>query len=71
MNRAYRLIWSAARDAYLVAPETARGHGKSGRALAAPALVAVFCLAMSGLAQAQAQPQPASTVVPVPGAAEA
>jgi hypothetical protein len=57
MNRAYRLIWSAARNAYLVAPETARGHGKSGCAIVAPALFAMFCLAMTGLAQAQPQPQ--------------
>ncbi|MBK4738968.1 hemagglutinin repeat-containing protein [Noviherbaspirillum pedocola] len=60
MNRAFRLIWSAARGAYIVAPETARGHGKSGRAI-----TAIAALGFAGLASAQVVP--ATTVIPVPG----
>jgi len=42
MNRSYRHVWSAARGAYVIAAETARGRGKSGRAvLAATVLAAV------------------------------
>ncbi|GAA5231352.1 hypothetical protein GCM10025794_27000 [Massilia kyonggiensis] len=42
MNRSYRHVWSAARGAYVIAAETARGKGKSGRAvLAATVLAAV------------------------------
>ncbi|MFP5391040.1 MAG: filamentous hemagglutinin N-terminal domain-containing protein, partial [Gammaproteobacteria bacterium] len=71
MNRAYRHIWSAARGAYVIAPETARGHGKSGRAQRAvrtPALVASLVLAGAATAAA---PPPATTVVPVEGKANA
>jgi filamentous hemagglutinin len=63
MNRAFRLIWSAARGAYIVAPETARGPGKSGRTLST--ISAVAALGFAGLAQAQVVP--ATTVLPVPG----
>ena len=71
MNRAYRHIWSAARGAYIIAPETARGHGKAGRAVRAPALLALAAgLALTDYAAA-AGPVPATTVVPVNGKATA
>ena len=39
LNRAYRLVWSEVRNAWVVAAETARGRGKgSGRTLVAAAL---------------------------------
>ena len=70
MNHAYRLVWSACRDAYLVAPETARGHGKSGPALPAATLAILLGLALLAPAQAQ-QPLPATTVVPATAATQA
>lgn len=70
MNHAYRLVWSAARGAYVIAPETARGRGKSGRVIMVGALVTLFGLALHGLVQAQ-QPPAAPNVVPTSAATEA
>lgn len=70
MNHAYRLVWSAARGAYLIAPETARGRGKSGGTLMVGALATLFGLALHGIAQAQ-QPPAAPNVVPTSAASEA
>ena len=70
MNHAYRLVWSAARGAYLIAPETARGRGKSGATVTAGALAALFGLVLHGLVQAQ-QPPAAPNVVPASAATEA
>lgn len=70
MNHAYRLVWSAARRAYVIAPETARGRGKSGGTLMVGALVTLFGLALHGIAQAQ-QPPAAPNVVPTSAATEA
>ncbi len=54
MNRSYRHVWSAARGAYVIAAETARGKGKSGRAvLAATVLAAVLPTFAPGTAWAQ------------------
>jgi len=54
MNRSYRHVWSAARGAYVIAAETARGKGKSGRAvLAATVLAAVLPSIAPGAAWAQ------------------
>ena len=60
MNCSYRQVWSAARGAYIIAPETARGNGKSGRAVRAVALAAVVLAANHALAQGT----PATTVLP-------
>ena len=64
MNRAFRLIWSAARGACVVAPETARGRGST------ISVAAGLCttLALAGPANAQGPP---ATVIPVPGSASA
>lgn len=71
MNRAYRQVWSAARGAYIIAPETARGNGKASAALRTPALLALAAgLAIAGPAGA-AGPMPATTVVPAGGKANA
>ena len=70
MNHAYRLVWSAARGAYVIAPETARGRGKSGGTVLAGALVALFGLALHGAAQAQQAPA-APNVVPTSAATQA
>lgn len=67
MNRAYRQVWSAARGAYIIAPETARGNGKAGRAVKARAALGVLAGLVLGLPAAHAQVMPATTVVPVPG----
>ena len=56
MNRAYRHIWSAARGAYLIAPETARGKGKSGRSLVAPAAFGFLTMFAFGVPAALAGP---------------
>ena len=63
MNCSYRQVWSAARGAYIIAPETARGNGKSGRAVRAVRAVALAAtvLAANG---ALAQGTPATTVLP-------
>lgn len=53
INKAFRLVWSAARGSYIVAPESARGHGKSSRGQTtsrAWLAVLVFPLAISPLA---------------------
>src|SRR3954447_16005496 len=70
MNHAYRLVWSAARGAYVIAPETARGRGKSGGTVPAGALVALLGLALHGAAQSQ-QPPAAPNVVPTSAATQA
>jgi filamentous hemagglutinin len=57
MNRAFRLIWSVARGACVVAPETARG---SGSAICA-AIGLSTTLALAGQVRAQSPP---ATVVP-------
>ena len=66
MNRSFRQVWSAARGAYIIAPETARGNGKSGRSVRAlrPAAVLAAAVLANG---ACAQGQPATTVVPSNG----
>ncbi|MBK4736542.1 hemagglutinin repeat-containing protein [Noviherbaspirillum pedocola] len=58
MNRSFRLIWSAARGAYLVAPETARAGGRASRAILAAAT-----LLTAGLTQAQVTPVPGNAGV--------
>ncbi|MFL6715310.1 MAG: ESPR-type extended signal peptide-containing protein, partial [Burkholderiaceae bacterium] len=70
MNHAYRLVWSAARGAYVIAPETARGRGKSGGTVPAGALVALLGLALHGAAQSQ-QPPAAPNAVPTSAATQA
>lgn len=72
MNNSYRHVWSAARGAYVIAAETARGRGKAGRAVkaAGPAVVALAAgLALAGpaLAQAQSQLKTPTSVVPTGG----
>lgn len=57
MNRAFRLIWSAARGACVVAPETARGCGSTICA----AVGLCTTLALAGQVRAQSPP---ATVVP-------
>lgn len=55
MNQAYRLVWNAAQQCYLPAPETARGRGKQGGR--APVRSVALALAMlSGAASVQALP---------------
>ena len=61
MNRAFRLIWSAARGACIVAPETARG-----RASAISVAAIGLCLALVVDSDVRAQSPPA-TVAPVNG----
>lgn len=66
MNRSFRQVWSAARGAYIIAPETARGNGKSGRAVRA--VRAAGLLAGAAFAGgALAQGTPATTVLPTGG----
>lgn len=48
MNHAYRLIWNHALDAYVPAPECARGRGKQSRGKALAAAV-LYCLAFNAL----------------------
>ena len=66
MNRAFRLIWSAARGACVVAPETARGCGSAtcNAAFTGSTVAGFAALALAGEAGAQSPP---ATVVPVPG----
>ena len=59
INRAFRLVWSAARGACIVAPETARGRGTAVSISAAG-----LCAALGSAAWAQSPPP---TVVPVNG----
>ena len=70
MNRSFRQVWSAARGAYIIAPETARGNGKAGRAVRSlrPAAVLATAVLANG---ALAQGTPATTVVPTTGATTA
>lgn len=70
MNHAYRLVWSAARGAYVIAAETARGRGKSGGTVRATALAALLGLGLHGAARAQHAPA-APNVVPASSATEA
>jgi filamentous hemagglutinin family protein len=69
MNRSYRHVWSAARGAFVIAAETARGRGKSGRAVKASA--PVLAAALAGFAAvpdpAWAQIQTPTSVVPAGG----
>jgi filamentous hemagglutinin family protein len=69
MNRTYRIVWSAARGAFVVAAETARGRSKSSRSISVPSGTALaFGMGLFGLSGlAAAQVVPATTVVPVPG----
>lgn len=70
MNRAYRHIWSAAHGTYLIAPETARGKGKSGRSLVAPAafgFLAMFAFGVPAALAGPVKPPVATTVVPAVG----
>lgn len=64
MNRTYRHVWSAARGAYVIAAENARGRGKSGGAVKAiaPALAIVAGLALSAPSAAQQIKTPTSVV---------
>ena len=62
MNRSYRHVWSAARGAYVIAAETARGRGKSGRAVLAATVLAA---AVPGAAWAQVKTP--TSVVPAGG----
>ncbi len=65
MNRIYRLIWSEVRSAWVPVAETARGHGKSGRArsMASRNLIAgAISLALSPLAHGA--PAPAHAAAP-------
>lgn len=66
MNRTYRLVWSAARGAWVVASELARGRSKSGRS-ARRTLAAAAAGALALGAQAYAQVVPATTVLPTGG----
>ena len=72
MNRAFRLIWSAARGACIVAPETARGRGRAACSTAAAITgahaAAGLCAALALAGPAGAQSPPA-TVLPVQGPA--
>jgi filamentous hemagglutinin family protein len=43
MNRAYVLVWNDLQQAYVPAPETARGRGKSTRTILAVAIAGLFC----------------------------
>jgi filamentous hemagglutinin len=74
MNRAFRLIWSAARGACIVAPETARGRGRAACSTAAAITgahaAAGLCAALALAGPAGAQSPPA-TVLPVQGPASA
>jgi filamentous hemagglutinin family protein len=67
MNRSYRHVWSAARGAYIIAAETARGRGKSGAAVkaAAPALALMAGAILSGPAWGQIKTP--TSVVPTGG----
>lgn len=67
MNRSYRQVWSAARGAYIVAAETARGRGKSGSAVkaAAPALALLAGAMLAGPAWGQVKTP--SSVIPSAG----
>lgn len=69
MNRAFRLIWSAARGAYVVAPESAKGHAKSSCTPSSRAmLVAAIGSGLFGVSScAFAQVNAATTVVPTGG----
>jgi filamentous hemagglutinin family protein len=71
MNRSYRHVWSAARGAYIIAAETARGRGKSGAAVkaAAPApALSITLLAGAMLAgPAWGEVKTPTSVVPVAG----
>ena len=62
MNRSYRHVWSAARGAYVIAAETARGRGKSGRAV-----LAATVLAAVAPGAAWAQVKTPTSVVPAAG----
>ena len=42
MNHAYRLVWSPSQQAYVPAPETARGHRSGKASLVKTALSAAF-----------------------------
>jgi filamentous hemagglutinin len=67
MNRSYRHVWSAARGAYVIAAETARGRGKSGRAVKAAAAAAVLAGAAAAPDAAWAQVRTPTSVVPAGG----
>lgn len=72
MNRSYRHVWSAARGAYVIAAETARGRGKAGRAVkaagpAALALAAGLALAGPAFGQTQTQLKTPTSVAPTGG----
>jgi filamentous hemagglutinin family protein len=69
MNRAFRLIWSTARGAYVVAPESAKGHAKSSCSPSSRAmLVAAIGSGLFGVSSfAFAQVNAATTVVPTGG----
>jgi hypothetical protein len=65
MNRVYRLIWSEVRSAWVPVAETARGHGKSGRArpiAGRNVVAAAISLALAPLAHAA--PPPAHAAPP-------
>ncbi len=68
MNRAFRLIWSAARGACIVAPETARGRGRAACSTAAAITgahaAAGLCAALALAGPAGAQSPPATVLDP-------
>ena len=69
MNRAFRLIWNASRGAYVVAPESAKGHAKSSCSPSSRALlVAAIGSGLFGMSACTfAQVNAATTVVPTGG----
>lgn len=70
MNQAFKLVWSEARGRYIVAPESAKGQGKSSRSVDGVlrnALLAFSGLLFFGYGAGVGATQPATTVVPVAG----
>ena len=62
MNRSFRQVWSAARGAYIIAPETARGNGKASSAVRAVRSAAVLAVAVTAAGVALAQTTPVNVV---------
>ena len=68
MNRAYRLVWSRHHNAFVAAPETAKGRGKSVvRRVAKRLLATSATVAMAGMACAQTASAPTPTQLPTGG----
>jgi filamentous hemagglutinin len=74
MNRAFKLVWSDSRRAYVAVPETAKGHGGSSSTVKIATNLATVFVALGligGGTGPYAQVMPATTVLPTGSVANA